>query len=110
LVSEIKELTGMTPSSSSGLGAGRIVSAEYSVEVEDQRIRIFLAGSDYGKKAPSIGLIPETSDDKGFFIAHEIFSPGSILMFLHGEMDKQNFRTMFHQARLVDNDVRVKGP
>jgi len=99
LVSEIKELSGLAPSSSSGLGGGRIVSAEYTIDVNNERIRIFLSGSEFKRMSPAVGLIPESSIDKGFYFAHEIFSPDSILSFLRGEISRQEFRTMLQKAR-----------
>ena len=98
LVPEIRELTGLAPSSSSGLGTGMIASAEYTLEVDNQRIRIFLAGGDFGRMSSAVGLMPGSSGDKGFYRAHEIFSPDSILSFLRGEIGRQEFRTMLQQA------------
>lgn len=107
LVSEISYQTGLTPSSSSSMEIGPddhvIVNAEYSIPIDNRKIRISIAGGWSGETSASLGLIPERSQDGGLIRAHEIFSPDDILSFLRGEVSLPDFRAM---ARRAINDSK----
>jgi hypothetical protein len=107
LVSEINEITGLTPSSSSGRSTKQTLRVEYTIGVGNRRIRIFMSGGDYGRMSPAVGLAPESSNDKGFYFAHEIFSPDSVISFLRGEINRQEFQSMLQQAEGIDNNSKI---
>ena len=93
LVSEINDLTGLAPISMDIAPVDRILSAEYSIPLENRKIRISITNGTSRGASASLGLIPERSQDV-LFLAHEIFSPDDILSLLRGELSLPEFRAM----------------
>lgn len=96
MVNDIKELTGKSPGSSSGLGGGIITSASYGLgRFDDSTIRILLStDNSYGK----LGLQRDGFPDKGFTNAHTIFNPDIILSVLYGKLPYQKLQQLLKDS------------
>jgi hypothetical protein len=107
LVSEVKDRTNRTPSSSTMHGAseGNILGGtEYSFDFDNQILRIYLGRGGYSGARATIGLRYEGNGNEGFFRAHEIISPDSILSFLQGDLSFPKFRSMINEAKNLLED------
>ncbi len=102
LLSDIKARTGRTPSSktlsfSSGTIGG---SAEFGLGLDDDEIlHIYLGGGSGG--GATIGLRFTAKGEKGFFQAHKVLTPDSLLSFLQGEITLHEFRSMIRMPRVT---------
>lgn len=99
LVSNIKEYTGRTPSSSNSVGVnGLLTGVEYPLEVDSRILRIYVGKGGYSGALATIGLRYEGSGEEGFYQVHKSISPDIILSFLLGEIALPSFRSAINEG------------